>query len=59
MDTLESDFQKKNKSLSLIWYEKVKSILNKKGALNGITLYTLPPFLKYITSIISLEVCRD
>lgn len=59
MNTLESDFQKRDKFLSHIWYQKVNLILNKKGALDGITSHTLPTFLKYITSIISLEVCYD
>lgn len=56
MNILKHDFEKRDKYLSDIWYRKVKSILIKRGALNGITLHTLPPFLKYVTSIITLEV---
>lgn len=57
MATLEHDFRKQDTYLTKDWYKKVTLILTKKGAIDGVTLNTLPQFLKGVTTIISLEVC--
>lgn len=57
MATLEHDFRKQDTYLAKDWYKKIISILTKRGAIDGITLNSLPHFLNGITTIISLEVC--
>jgi len=56
MATIEQDFQVRNTYLSNVWYSKLVSTLTKPGALKGVTMQTLPIFIKNITFLTSLEV---
>ncbi|VVC44482.1 Dynein heavy chain, domain-2,Dynein heavy chain domain,Dynein heavy chain, P-loop containing D4 domain,P- [Cinara cedri] len=58
MATLEHDFRRQDTYLTKDWYKKVILILTKKGAIDSVTLNTLPQFLKGVTTIISLEMER-